>query len=180
MSGKIVAILGAESTGKTTLVRGLAQALGGAYVDEYLRAWCDREGRTPLAHEQRQIAAEQARRIEAAAAEHALVICDTTPLMTAVYSDFVFRDDSLYDAAAAWHQRCHATLVTALDLPWVADGVQRTSPAVQAPVDALLVQALADSDIAWSRVAGNGSARLASALEALRRSGIENGGTGPA
>ena len=50
--GSIIAILGAESTGKTTLARELASALAGAgrrctVITETLREFCDREGRTP-------------------------------------------------------------------------------------------------------------------------------------
>ena len=65
----VIAVLGAESTGKTTLARSLADELArrtglrAAWVPETLREWCDRTGRTPAAHEQADIAAEQHRRI---------------------------------------------------------------------------------------------------------------------
>src|SRR5262245_11276513 len=94
-TGRIVALLGTESTGKTTLSHALALSLRAAghdavVVAEYLREFCDRAGRTPTREEQLAIAREQARRIEAATARHAIVIADTTPLMIAVYSDWVF------------------------------------------------------------------------------------------
>jgi nicotinamide riboside kinase len=80
---------------------------------------------------------EQARRV-LTALDADVVIADTTPLMTAVYSHLLFDDESLYDFALA-HQRIYdATLVTGLDLPWVADGLQRDGPKVREPVDALL------------------------------------------
>ena len=41
------------------------------------------------------------------------------------YSVQVFSDASLNARAAAAHRRCHLTLLTALDLPWRADGLQR-------------------------------------------------------
>ena len=69
-----------------------AGGLGVAVVGEYLREFCDRERRTPRIDEQRGIAAEQARRIEAAAQRHDIVIADTSALMIAVYSDQVFGD----------------------------------------------------------------------------------------
>ena len=97
MSAFVVALLGAESTGKTTLAQELGQALDArgervAVVGEYLREFCDREARTPRIDEQRDIAAEQTRRIAAAAHTHDIVIADTTALMIAVYSDHVFGD----------------------------------------------------------------------------------------
>ena len=172
--GTVVALLGAESTGKTVL----ASALGAAYiaegrdavvVAEYLREFCDREQRTPRRDEQREIAAEQTRRIEAAAARHELVIADTTALMIAVYSDQVFGDPSLYAEAGAVQRRCTATLLTALDLPWQADGHQRDGPQVREPVDAKVRAALQRAGVAYAVVSGAGAARLGAAQAALQR-----------
>ncbi|MFZ8480597.1 AAA family ATPase, partial [Staphylococcus aureus] len=82
--------LGAECTGKSTLAAALARHCNAGLVSEYLREWCDAHGRTPLRHEQAHIAAEQAARIDAAARQHALVFCDTTPLITALCSEHYF------------------------------------------------------------------------------------------
>ena len=172
-SGRVIALVGAESTGKTTLARELAErlhALTGhpaACVGEWLREWCDREGRTPRADEQAAIAAEQQRRIDAAAAAHAWVVADTTPLMTAVYSELLFDDRTLHGFAAAAHRGYAATLLTAVDLPWEPDGLQRDGPHVRTPVDRLIRRTLAAHGLAWSVVAGAGEARIDSALDAL-------------
>lgn len=175
MSGSfVIALLGAESTGKTTLARELGRSLGDrglavATVPEYLREFCDRERRTPRIDEQRSIAAEQTRRIEAAAERHDIVIADTTALMIAVYSDQVFGDQGLYDEALSAHARCDLTLLTALDLPWQADGLQRDGPQVREPVDAKVRAALAGAELEWAVVFGQGPARLANALAAIER-----------
>ena len=175
-----IAVLGAESTGKTTLAQSLVQSLVQslanpaksapgvrcAWVPELLRQWCDQHGRTPLQHEQGAIAQAQQAQIEAAAATHDIVVCDTTPLMTAVYSQFVFGDASLLPLAVAWQARIDLTLLTALDLPWVADGLQRDGPQVQRPVDDLLRQALLQAGLPFAVVGGQGPERLAQALAA--------------
>jgi nicotinamide riboside kinase len=168
----VVALLGAESTGKTTLARGLGLALAGrgdkvVVVDEYLREFCDAAGRTPHRHEQRAIAAEQSRRIEAAAAEAEIVIADTTALMIAVYSEFVFGDTSLHAEAEAAQRRFDLTLLTALDLPWLADGLQRDGPHVRAPVDRCVQAALGRAGVGFVRVGGVGTLRLEQALRAI-------------
>ena len=168
----VVGLLGAESTGKTALARGLAGqlcdlGLRAAWVPELLREWCDREGRTPQRHEQAAIARGQTERIAAAAATHELVLADTTALMTAVYSRHVFGDDTLDAMAVQAHRACQVTLLTGLDLPWEADGLQRDGPQVREPVDTLLRTLLADHGIGYSLVLGRGEARLQSALEAL-------------
>lgn len=170
----MISIVGAESTGKTTLAAALAGRLRAetghrvAVVDEYLREWCAHSGRTPRIEEQAPIVAEQRRRIDAAAESHPIVVADTTPLMIAVYHRIVFNDRSLDEPAGRWHAaRVDHTLVTALDLPWVADGHQRDGEHVRAPVDAALRELLAAHRIAWSRVAGTGASRVESALDAV-------------
>jgi nicotinamide riboside kinase len=172
MSAFVVALLGAESTGKTTLAAeiGAALAARGAAVElvaEVLREFCDRHARTPRRDEQAAIAATQTARIAAAATRAEIVVADTTALMIAVYSDLVFADTSLYDEALAAQRRCDLTLVTALDLPWLADGLQRDGAHVRAPVDAKLRAALTRGGIAATTVAGTGPARVAAALAAI-------------
>jgi nicotinamide riboside kinase len=166
----LIAILGAESTGKTVLAQALADRLARrtglrcAAVSEYLREWCDREGRTPRPDEQAGIADEQARRIAQTAKVNDIVVADTTPLMTAVYSDLLFDDRSLYPMAIACQHRFRLNLLMALDLPWVADGLQRDGEHVREPVDTAIRRALADAGIAWSVIAGQGDARLDAAF----------------
>ena len=170
----VIALLGAESTGKTVLAAALAGALAAptrrvAVVSEYLREFCDRHGRTPRLQEQSQIAAEQTRRIEAASQDHDIVIADTTAVMIAVYSEHVFGDASLYASALATHARYELTLLTALDLPWQADGLQRDGPHVREPVDAAVRQALSGAGLGYSVISGSGSARLDAALAGVQR-----------
>ena len=168
----VVAIVGAECTGKTTLTVALADALDrperrAVHVNEYLREFCDAQGRTPRREEQAGIAAEQTRRIDAAAARHAIVVADTTAMMTAVYSDWVFGDASLYPAAARDHRNADLTLLTALDLAWRPDGLQRDGPQVREPIDAMLRAALHSSGIGYSVIVGSGQARTDAALRAV-------------
>ena len=168
-----VALLGAESTGKTTLASRLGEVLAAegrrvAVVGEYLREFCDTHARTPRADEQAGIAAEQTRRIAAAADGHDIVIADTTALMIAVYSDHLFADDALYPGALHAQRRYGLTLLTALDLPWQADGLQRDGPHVREPVMRRVRAALARGAVSYAIVAGQGDARLASALTAVR------------
>ena len=116
----VIAVVGAESTGKTLLARTLAHRLADqtgqrcTWVPEHLRRWCDEQGRTPQRHEQAAIAAQQTALIDAAAQSHDVVVCDTTALMTAVYSHTVFGDDSLDASALQAHRRVSLTLLMAL------------------------------------------------------------------
>jgi nicotinamide riboside kinase len=178
-----IAIVGAESTGKTTLAAALAARLAQepntrvAWVPEVLREWCAQTGRTPLAHEQGSILRAQHERVLAAADTHDIVVCDTTALMTAVYSRFVFGDRSLDERAVTLHRAVGITLLTALDLPWVADGHQRDGPQVREPVDRALRELMDAHGIGYAVVGGTGDRRVDNAMAAvapLLRGGSSN------
>jgi len=168
-----IAIVGAESTGKTALAQALAERIAGlsglrcTWVGEWLRHWCEAAGRTPQPHEQAAIAEQQHRLIDEAAAGHDVVVCDTTALMTAVYSDMLFDDRSLVAYAVAQQRRCDLTLLTALDIDWVPDGLQRDGPQVRTPVDNRVRALLMAHQLPWALVAGQGAARVETALDAV-------------
>jgi nicotinamide riboside kinase len=169
----VIAIVGAESTGKTVLAHGLAAALAQgasrvAVVPEALREFCACEQRTPAAHEQARLAREQTQRIERAAAEHDLVVADTTALMTAAYSAHYFADGSLQAQALAEQRRYDLTLLLAPDLPWTADGLQRDGAAARADVDAILRRLLHQGAVDHAVINGDGPARLAQARAAVQ------------
>ena len=166
-----IAILGAECTGKTTLLANMAASLRaqGArvrVVDEVLRQWCAAQGRTPRADEQAAIMHAQIAAVDAAAGCDYL-LCDTTPLVTAVYSELLFDDHSLYPVAVAQQRRYQLTLLAGTDLPWLADGIQRDGPAARDLVDRQLREVLQAHALPVYSVCGLGAARLASATAAL-------------
>jgi hypothetical protein len=98
------------------------------------------------------------------------VIADTTALMTAVYSDYIFQDKSLYDFALEYQSQFDATLLMGLDVAWVADGLQRDGKHVREPVDNLLRQAMSQANIDFKVVYGQGQARVNAAMMALQDS----------
>lgn len=168
----VIGVVGAESTGKTLLVKELARTLRErglqvVAVPEALRLFCDREGRTPRVDEQQAIANEQTRRIAAATQRGAIVLADTTALMTAVYSEIIFGDCSLHAQALLDHARCDLTLLTALDLPWVPDGIIRDGPQVREAVDTCLRRLLQEGGVPHALVMGKGLRRQANALSCI-------------
>lgn len=169
-----IALLGGESSGKSTLSIELTQALQAhglrvARVPEHLRAWCEATGRAPLAREQAAIAAEQDRQIEQAAHSGAeVVVADTTSLVVAAYSAHYFDDAGLWPDALD-RQRCiDLTLLMGLDLPWEPDGLFRDSPAVRDAIDRRLRGALQGAGLPFTPVYGRGPHRLTQALRAVQ------------
>lgn len=167
-----VAILGAESSGKSTLAAALALHYDTAWVPEYLREFVETEARVPFEHDQVHIAQVQIEREHASAAlARRFLFCDTTPFMTAIYSGVYWGRvdaqlaalDRLYDYAV--------TLVTAPDGPWVPDGLQRESEAVRQSVHQAVIDKLERRSIAYTLVSGNLELRLAQATRMLDRLG---------
>lgn len=173
----VIALLGGESTGKSTLASGLKTALqnngvASILVPEHLRAWSATRGRAPTQSEQAPLAEEQGRQVNAAV--HAtppvqVVITDTTPLVIAAYSDIYFEDTSLYPAALKWQRQANLHLLMGLDVPWVPDGLFRDGPAIRARTDEVLRHQLQTAGLPFHTVYGLGPARLQAALRIVEQ-----------
>jgi len=170
-----VCLLGGESTGKSTLAEALQRHLTEQHgmavslVPEFLRDWCARQGRAPQANEQAALADEQSRQISLAQAQEGveLVLADTSALMVASYSEVYFHDTGLYPRALQAQRRYDLTLLMGLDLPWVADGLFRDSPAVREATDQVLRRELQRAGIDFQIIYGQGPERLNAALRII-------------
>jgi len=153
-----IAILGAESTGKSTLAPALAARYGTLWVPEYLREFVEIRKRVPFEDDQADIARTQRAREElraAAPGARRFLFCDTAPLMTAVYSRIYWgRVPPDLLAMEAAHDYA-LTLVAGLDLPWVADGLQRESEEVRRQVHECLLAVLRERAIPFTLLEGD-------------------------
>ncbi|MES2317840.1 MAG: ATP-binding protein [Pseudomonadota bacterium] len=163
-----VAILGAESSGKSTLAAALASHYDTVWVPEYLREFVETKGRVPEEGDQYGIARIQLERENAAAVSATrFLFCDTTPLMTALYSRWYWgRVDAQLTLLTRQHDYAF-TIVTAPDSPWEADGLQRDSEAVRQSVHEQLLQMLAERDIPYQLVTGSLPQRMLQAARLL-------------
>jgi NadR type nicotinamide-nucleotide adenylyltransferase len=156
-----VAILGAESSGKSTLAEALAATYGTLWVPEYLREFVDSSGRVPYEADQYAIARTQLEREnEAAARARRFLFCDTTPLMTALYSRIYWQRVDAQLAALESKHEYGVTLVAAPDGPWVADGLMRESAEVRQRVHAMVLATLDERRIPFVLVEGSLPRRL--------------------
>jgi NadR type nicotinamide-nucleotide adenylyltransferase len=165
-----VAILGAESTGKSTLAAALALHYKTVWVPEYLREFVQAERRVPFEQDQFRIAQIQLEREQAAAAGASrFLFCDTTPFMTAIYSGVYWGWVDPQLAALDLLHDYALTLVAAPDGPWVPDGLQRDSAAVRQAVHQAVIDKLEDRRIAYTLVSGSLEQRIVQAQRALDR-----------
>lgn len=190
-----VAVHGAESTGKSTLVHALQASLQAhgvthAVVNETLRTWCEAQQRLPRADEQAQIAHTHAQAIVDAAQslqaslrqtsgtftnllqttppKLAVVLIDTTPLTTALYSQHHFADGQGIAASLAFERGIKQRLLLGLDLPWTPEPGVRDGPAHQRAFDRLLRQQLQDAALPHQVIYGHGQTRAQRAWQALQ------------
>ncbi|HBI69892.1 MAG TPA: nicotinamide-nucleotide adenylyltransferase [Massilia sp.] len=165
---KRIAILGAESSGKSTLCEALARRHATVWVPEYLREFVDTMGRVPFEENQFGIARTQRAREDAAALQaRDYLFCDTTPLMTALYSRVYWgRVDAQLTELARSHDYA-LTLVTATDTPWTPDGLQRESEEVRELVHRMVLAELQERGIPYLLVSGDLPQRLRQVENAL-------------
>jgi HTH-type transcriptional regulator, transcriptional repressor of NAD biosynthesis genes len=172
-SPALVVFLGAESTGKTTLAKALAERLGEPYVEEAGRTlWEERGGDLPLADYveivERHLALEEA----AIPRARRFVFVDTNALTTQYYA-YVFHQACPPEVAAAadrCRQRYAHTIVCAPDLPFEADGWRASSDA-QRFMDGAIRNDLAVRGIPYVSVGGTLEARVEAVLRALGAEG---------
>lgn len=160
--------MGAESSGKSTLAAALATHYGTVWVPEYLREFVETHGRVPEETDQFPIARTQMERENAAAAVATrFLFCDTTPMMTALYSRWYW---GRVDAQLALLERRYDyafTLVTAPDSPWEADGLQRESEEVRQTVHEQVLRMLDERGIPYLMVTGSLPQRMLQAARYL-------------
>lgn len=189
-----IAILGAESTGKSDLIAALLLLFAArktesvSAVPEVLRQFCIAHGRAPFAHEQQgilgqqmaveQLAIEQSTieqsTIEQSGLERSLnqrtvLLSDCAPITTAIYSEMYFNDPSLIDVATTHHQRYRLSLALAPDIGWHADPLpfMRDGPRAQLDFHWRLLQWLSCSQMPYQLITGSGQSRTQSALDAI-------------
>ena len=171
-----VAILGAESTGKTTLCRDLAAHFGCPWVPEYMRTYlqakwdkehltCTWEDLLPIA--QGQIELENKLAAQAAQnSDSSYLFCDTSLFELMVYSNWYYGDcpDALTKAALTHHY--DLILLTEVDIPWVADDL-RDSPHQRDEISAYFESQLTRHQKPFHRIGGDRDERVQQVLEWL-------------
>lgn len=120
-----IGIIGGESSGKTTLARALAERLETVWVPEYGRELWERRGGDLRFADMARIAIEQVAREDAARrVAWRWLPCDTTPLVTAFYSEALFGriDPVVSELAKRPYDRL---VVCAPDFAFVQDGTRQ-------------------------------------------------------
>jgi HTH-type transcriptional repressor of NAD biosynthesis genes len=173
-----VCVVGAESSGTTTLARALAEHYRTVWVPEYGREYSEAKlARGEYDHwtsaEFTHIAAEQCRREDLAArqANH-LLICDTDAFVTSIWHRryLCMRSPAVEAIAAARHYDLY--LLTDVDIPFVQDGT-RDGEHIRSWMHDLFAAELTAQDRPYALLSGPHEARLDRAIALLDEAGSE-------
>ncbi|MGP4717465.1 AAA family ATPase [Psychrobacter sp. T6-6] len=165
-----VAVLGAESTGKTTLCRDLAAHFDSVWVSEYMRTYlqakwdneqltCTWEDLLPIAQGQIKRENTLAKQVAQTPNKNRYLFCDTSLFELMTYSYWYYGDcpTALEQAALAHHY--DLILLTDVDIPWVADDL-RDSPHQRDEINAYFTSQLNKYKKPFQRVGGNRDQRV--------------------
>ncbi|RYD42025.1 MAG: histidine kinase, partial [Verrucomicrobiaceae bacterium] len=179
---KRIVVLGAESTGTTTLARALAEHFSTSWVAEYGREYSlEKQSRGEsewFTEEFLEIAREQTRREDEAAREaNRFLICDTNAFATTLWHRryMGFRSEPLEEFAKSC--RADLYLLTGDEIPFVQDGL-RDGESIRHEMHGWFVEALADVPVPVVLVEGTPRQRLETAVAACGGLISSGGGMG--
>ena len=167
-----VCVLGAESTGTSTLARALAEHYGTICVPEYGREFCEERLRSRVPIDWRtehfvEIAREQQVLEDRAARDcGAVLICDTDALATSVWHERYLDEPSPVVEALAAARTYALYVLTSDDIPFVQDGT-RDGEHVRGRMTQRFREVLATRSEPWIEVTGSHEDRLRAAVAAI-------------
>lgn len=163
-----VALLGGESTGKSTLAQALACALGTQWAPEYGRElWEAKQGELVF-EDMLHIARTQVEREEALALKaNGVLVCDTTPLTTSFYASVQF-GASGEELERLARRRYDLTFLCTPDFAFVQDGTRRDET-FRLFQHEWYLRALRSNGIEYVAVSGSPAERLELATNAVKQ-----------
>lgn len=143
-----IGLLGAESTGKTTLANSLASSINAFIAEEYLRDFVRDFARLPTLADQEGIFLTQQATVTtvARAAVHAgvpWIVADPLPLMTAVYSIVYFDDASLVEPGILDARDYDLLLWCAPDFAAVSESGMRDGEQIRTRTESVIADIIA-------------------------------------
>lgn len=165
---RTVVLMGAESTGKTTLVNALARHYKTTRAVEYLRLFVDWKGAVPEEADVYEIARGHLDLVSRMRSEaHRVLFADTDLFTTCVYQRIYFGTcPSSIEELARLHQS-GLYLFTEPDIPWVSDPGQRTSPEERLRTHEILQEEAESHSLNTVCIHGSYDERMAKAIKAV-------------
>jgi nicotinamide riboside kinase len=174
-----IALLGAESSGKTTLAAALTAALrdrgyNAGMVPEYLRIWCEENSRLPEFDDQDEILEGQLALEDAASTQFDVIVCDPAAITTGFYSLEYFGTDRHLEPQLL--NRYDQVFLCDIDFPWQPDPLrdsENVRERMHTSIVAYLEQAMTVNNNEIPLLSQTAPQRLALALSLLTLPGTK-------
>lgn len=164
---KKIAIIGPESTGKTTLAEKLAKHYRTMWVPEYAREYLDSINRPYTYDDLLLIARGQMQEEDRKAAQaNRLLICDTNLVVIKVWSEYKYGKCHPWIDQEMKARQYDLVLLSNFDFPWVADPL-REHPENRKELFAIYQNLLNELGVKHLVISGNSSQRFEQAVEAV-------------
>lgn len=165
---KQIIITGPEATGKTKLVRDLAQNFGFPYTEEYAVEYLDQFGPDYQYSDLLNIAKGQHKKeMQLLKKSGPPILCDTSMLVLKIWSEYRFGRCHDYIKKKLNQRKGELFLLCYPDLPWV-NGPYRENPNDQVQLFQLYLNWLEGNATAFFVVKGKGFERTESAVNYLK------------
>lgn len=158
-----IAIVGPESTGKSTLSRQLADYYHATWVPEFAREYLNKLNRTYQKHDLLTIAQGQLALEDEAAANHKLIFCDTNLLVIKIWSEYKYGDCHPWILEKIKQRSYDLHLLTNIDLPWQEDP-QREHPEARVQLFHIYKNELVQMGVKFEIISGEKEERLHQAI----------------
>lgn len=169
LHNEVIAVIGGESTGKTTLAEAVAKSLHGVFVPEFARQYAIHVNR-PLSSADVDLIARGEIEVLTRAMDSSSsksLVCDTDLVSTAVYAEHYYGNCPRWIHDEVRARRADLYLLCEPDLAWVPDGI-RDLPLERWSIHEEFQAYLAQLGASFLPVYGKGVNRLAVALAAVR------------
>jgi NadR type nicotinamide-nucleotide adenylyltransferase len=168
---KRVAVIGPESTGKSTLCVGLADYYATSWVPEYAREYLSSHG-LKYSYDDLLVIARTQIKIEdqIAAASSGLVFIDTNLYVMKVWCEFVYGKCHQWILNTIAQRSYDLYLLCNIDIPWEFQEM-REYPDFESRqrLFHMYKDILVNQEVPWSVISGTKNARLESAIKAIKK-----------
>lgn len=162
-----IAIVGPESTGKSTLAEQLARHYQTEFVPEYAREYIGKLSRPYniddiVAISKGQMEWEDKGALKA----NKILICDTNLIVTKIWAEHAYHTCPEWISETIKKRTYHLYLLTTPDIPWEAD-LQREHPHLREYLFDKYVSALKEQPVPYKVITGTGDARWRNAVSII-------------
>ncbi|MEX0812381.1 MAG: ATP-binding protein [Chitinophagales bacterium] len=163
---KKIAVVGPESTGKSTLSKMLADELEGLWIPEYARIYLEANGLDYKKADVENIAKHQYELEKSAeeVAQNQWIVCDTNLLVIKVWMQYKYNDYPKWIDQKLKQETLY--ILSKPDMPWVSDPL-RENPHNRDELYEIYFDLLKKSGAQFTEVEGNEKQRLTNSLKWL-------------